>query len=204
MLKVLLLLVLLLVLLGAPRGLWGQAGAAGVLAEMATHAGVIFSGEVVSVARHDQQGFVEIRFQVDAAVRGCVAGGPYTVREWAGRWVGHSERYRVGQRLLMLLTPPGPAGLSAPVYGTDGAIPVVAGATGTLGDVGVAAQTIVDLRLLAARVAATPVVPTPVQAGAVHNNLIVVGPIAMDGTAAVWPALADVLLLLRGGSFAGA
>ncbi len=185
----------LLLLAGLPRGLWGQASATGVLVEMAAQAGVIFSGEVASVARHDDLGYVEVGFRVDAAVRGCTAGGAYTVREWAGRWLGHSERYRVGQRLLMLLTAPGPAGLSAPVYGSDGAIPILPGAPATAADEGVPAGPMVDLRLLTARV-------VPAQAGAVHNHLIVVGPIAIDGTAAAWPALTDVLALLRGGASA--
>lgn len=185
-----------LVLVGCSRGLWGQAGgAAGVLVEMAAQAGVIFAGQVLSVTRHDEQGYVEIGFQVDSAVRGCAAGGGYTVREWSGRWVGHSERYKVGQRLLMLLTAPGPAGLSAPVYGTDGAIRIVAGGIAGTADAG-AVETTVDLRLLAARV-------VPVAAGTVHDDSIPLLPVAVDGSAAVWPALTGVLTLLRGGVSAG-
>ena len=179
---------LLLVLVGLPRGLRAQA-AAGVLVEMASHAGVIFAGEVASISRHDDAGYVDVGFHVDAAVLGCQAGGTYTVREWAGRWIGHGQRYLVGQRLLMLLTPPGPAGLSAPVYGIDGAIAIVAGAAGTVGDVGAGAGPVVDLRLLAARVNTGQASP--------RTDYVLAGTVAGDA-AAVWPALADVLALLGG------
>ncbi len=186
---------LLLLLMALPAGLRAQSAAAGVLVEMATHAGVIFAGEVAAVRRHDPQGYVEIEFRVDSAVRGCATGGTYRVREWAGRWLGHSERYRAGQRLLMMLTAPGPAGLSAPVYDTDGAIPIVGGSAGTADDAGVAAEPVVDLRLLAARV-------VPATAADTRNNLIIVGPVAVDGSTAAWPSLTDVLALLRGGAVA--
>lgn len=203
--KVLWLLLLLSASVSGP-GARAQA-AAGVLVEMATHAGVIFSGEVISVARHDDAGFVEVQFHIQSAVRGCVEGGAYTLREWAGRWAGQDDRYRVGQRRLMLLTAPGPAGLSAPVYGADGAIPVVAGAAATPGEAGPAAEPLVDLRLLAVRAqpGAQPVAPAIAAPGLqndLHNHLLIVGPIAIDGTASVFPALGSILALLRGGASA--
>ncbi len=120
---------------------------------MASHAGVIFAGEVASIARHDERATLKCGFAWIRAVLGCRAGAAYTVREWAGRWVGHGARYQVGQRLLMLLAPPGAAGLSAPVYGVDGAVPITPGAVGTATDLGLAPGPLVDLRLLAARVA---------------------------------------------------
>ena len=61
---------------------------------------------------------------MDQAIRGCTAGTPYILREWAGLWAGDSQRYRVGQRLLMLLHAPSAAGMSSPVGGLDGAIPI--------------------------------------------------------------------------------
>ena len=178
--------VLILLLLLVPAASRAQASA---LVEMASQAGVIFAGEVVSVAHHDAQGYVEVQFHVSSAVLGCTPG-LYTVREWAGRWAGHPERYLPGQRLLMLLTAPGPSGLIAPVYGSDGAIPILPGATGTLGDVGPAAEPVVDLRLLATRV-------PPVDSTGTHTDLLVMSPVALDGTA--WPALSNILALLRGG-----
>jgi hypothetical protein len=98
-------------------------------------AGVIFAGQVVAVrqlqAVGGATGVVEITFAVDDAVRGA-GGGSYTLREWAGLWPGGDEPFRVGQRYLMLLHSPGAAGLSSPVGGMDGAIPIrgVASAAG--------------------------------------------------------------------------
>ena len=72
----------------------------------------------------ERSGVVEVEFRVDQAVRGCAAGGPYMLREWAGLWAAGNQRYRVGQRLLMMLHAPGAAGMSSPVGGMDGAIPI--------------------------------------------------------------------------------
>jgi len=94
---------------------------------MAQMAAVIFSGEVIAVRRHgaadSSTGTVEIEFAVQDAVRG-VTGSVYTLREWAGLWPAGDEPFRVGQRYLMLLHSPGAAGLSSPVGGMDGAIPI--------------------------------------------------------------------------------
>jgi hypothetical protein len=101
------------------------------LHQMADRADVIFVGRVTAVKRQDggdvASGVVEIDFQVDQAVRGCAAGTPYALREWAGLWEGDDRRYRVGERLLMLLHAPGAGGMSSPVDGLDGAIPIVRG-----------------------------------------------------------------------------
>lgn len=128
------------------------------LHEMTDAAGVIFAGQVVEV-RRTSESVVEVEFRVDRAVRGCAAGGPYVLREWAGLWVGVA-RYRVGQRLMMLLRSPGASGMSSPVGGMDGVIPIrgvqsdLAGATA----VGAAAAAplesaveMVDLRWVGAR-----------------------------------------------------
>ncbi len=110
-------------------------------------AGVIFTGQVVAVKRHDPAngaaGVVEIQFAVEDAVRG-VTGGTYTLREWAGLWPGGNEPFRVGQRYLMLLHTPSAAGLSSPVGGMDGAIPIRGGTTGD--------SRVVDLGWVATRV----------------------------------------------------
>ena len=110
-------------------------------------AGVIFTGQVVAVRRHaandGSAGVVEIDFAVDDAVRG-VSGGVYTLREWAGLWTAGDQPFRVGQRYLMLLHSPGPAGLSSPVGGMDGAIPIRGGTA-------LASRTI-DLRWIRTRV----------------------------------------------------
>jgi hypothetical protein len=106
------------------------------LHQMSDRAGVIFVGRVSEVRRlgsgNVAAGVVEIRFEVEQAVRGCSAG-VYVLREWAGLWEGDNQRYRVGQRLLMMLHAPNAAGLSSPVDGMDGAIPIVRGGSALLG-----------------------------------------------------------------------
>ena len=98
------------------------------LHEMSDAAGVIFAGQVTAVRRvagvGRASGVVEVDFRVENSVRGCVSGGTYTLREWAGLWAGGNARYRVGQRLLMMLRAPGASGMSSPVGGMDGAIPI--------------------------------------------------------------------------------
>lgn len=114
---------------------WGQAATSAgsqtvtdVLHEMSNRADVIFMGQVLAVrlpgGAGPASGIVEVDFRVDQAIRGCRAGEPYVLREWGGLWAGNSQRYRVGQRLLMLLRAPSAAGLSSPVGGLDGAIPI--------------------------------------------------------------------------------
>jgi len=122
-----------------------------VLKAMSERAGVIFTGRVLAVhAATETPGVVEVEFHVDTAVRGC-SPGSYTLREWSGLWAAGVQRYRVGDRLLMLLHAPGVAGLSSPVDGLDGAIPIRQGGktkpyTGTS-----APPRIVDLRWLGAK-----------------------------------------------------
>jgi len=94
---------------------------------MSRLAGAIFAGQVVAVRRIDGEngatGVVEIQFAVEDAVRG-VNGSIYTLREWAGLWPAGEGPFRVGQRFLMLLHVPSEAGLSSPVGGMVGAIPI--------------------------------------------------------------------------------
>jgi hypothetical protein len=96
-------------------------------------------------------GWVEVEFRVEEAIRGCVGQGTYLLREWAGLWAGGVMRYRVGERLLMLLHGPAASGLSSPVGGQDGAIPITAGAP-KVGDIG---EQAVDLRWIQARLLRT-------------------------------------------------
>lgn len=137
------------------------AGAAAELQLMSSHAAVIFSGQVVAIFREDSAGFVDIRFRIDEAVRGCPKAGFYVLREWVGLWTGDPNRYSVGQRRLMLLTARGPSGMSSPVGGMDGAIPLLATGVAPIADAaGVApsdtaaapAALAADLRWIQARV----------------------------------------------------
>ncbi len=128
-----------------------------VLHQMSDRADVIFVGQVVAIRPHDGDGmgagFVEVDFEVDQAIRGCT-GGAYVLREWAGLWSGDANRYRVGQRLLMMLHAPGASGLSSPVGGLDGAIPIrgVADASPLTTAVANPPVPIADLRWLGAKV----------------------------------------------------
>jgi hypothetical protein len=121
-----------------------------VLHDFSDKAGVIFAGQVLEV-RRPGTGVMEVEFRVDEAVRGCSVGTPFVLREWDGLWAGGSPRYRVGQRLLMLLHAPSAAGMSSPVGGMDGAIPIRQGNAATEA-AGAAQPPYVDLRWLGARV----------------------------------------------------
>ena len=128
-----------------------------VLHQMSDKADIIFVGQVAAIRPHEDNGTdagsVEIDFDVDEAIRGC-AGGAYVLREWAGLWSGDAHRYRVGQRLLMMLHAPGAGGLSSPVGGMDGAIPIrgVAGASPLAVSAADAPVPVADLRWLGAKV----------------------------------------------------
>ncbi len=129
---------------------------------MSDAVGVIFTGEVMRVLHvggdTGSLGSVEIEFQVENAVRGCASGDRYVLREWAGLWGAAEVRYRVGQRMLMLLRTPGLAGLSSPVGGMDGAIPIrgvvsdLAGGGLVSGTSAAAPVEMVDLRWVGAQV----------------------------------------------------
>jgi hypothetical protein len=131
------------------------------LREMSGAAGVIFVGQVSSVrvvqGGGGAPGVVEVVFRVDQVVRGCSAGGTYVLKEWQGLWEGGDARYRVGERLLMLLRSPGASGLSSPVGGMDGAIPIrgVESQIGSGASVSAASaaapEPMVDLRWVGAR-----------------------------------------------------
>ncbi|WP_188759161.1 hypothetical protein [Edaphobacter acidisoli] len=120
------------------------------LHQMADKADVIFAGQVIAIHQHEGQsgasGFVEVDFRVDQAVRGCAAGMPYALREWAGLWEGGARRYHVGEQLLMFLHAPGPSGLSSPVSGMDGAVPIHGGSSPLTAGATTAQYPMADLR----------------------------------------------------------
>ena len=120
-----------------------------VLQQMSGRAGVIFIGQVLAV-RPAASGVVEVDFRVDTAIRGCSAG-VYTLREWAGLWAVGDRRYHVGQSLLMLLHTPSAAGLSSPIDGLNGAVPILQGGSATPYVGSAAPARIVDLRWLGAK-----------------------------------------------------
>jgi len=122
-----------------------------LLHQLSDKADVIFAGQVLAI-RRPNGGVVEVDFRVDQAIRGSAVGAPYILREWAGLWVTDNQRYRVGQRLLMLLHAPSAAGMSSPVGGLDGAIPIRQGGMATqLADSAGPPRPFVDLRWLGTR-----------------------------------------------------
>ncbi len=126
-----------------------RAPAASVGAELrglASRAGVVFVGQVQKI--EPKGGVVEITFAVQQPVLGVV-GGTYVMREWAGRWTGGEQRYWVGERAMVFLHAPsaaigGGAGLSSPVDGMMGVVPVV--------PMGANGSALLDVRWLASRV----------------------------------------------------
>lgn len=130
------------------------------LHDMTRLAGVIFAGSVIGIHRRagvaGAAGTVEVEFAVETAIRG-VAGTTCTLREWAGLWAAGDEPFRIGQRYLMLLHAPGASGLSSPIGGADGAIPIH-GEAGPLAD-----SRAVDLRWIATQVARTVAYRVPLR-----------------------------------------
>lgn len=126
------------------------------LHQMADKADVIFAGQVIAIHQHGAQngasGYVEVEFRVDQAVRGCTAGVPYVLHEWAGLWEGGARRYHVGEQLLMFLYAPGPSGLSSPVSGMDGAVPIHGGGSPLTVGATTAQYPIADLRWVSTHV----------------------------------------------------
>jgi hypothetical protein len=83
-------------------------------------------------------------------------------------WVAGDARYRVGQRLLMFLHAPGASGMSSPVGGADGVIPIRGTASTPQVSSATTASTpmIADLRWVGTRlVRVVPYVTSPVVTG---------------------------------------
>ena len=127
----------------------------GKLQSMAARASVIFAGQVVSIARHGSM--VEVTFRVDQIVAGT-PGATYVLREWAGLWAPGVSRYSVGQRALLFANPASKAGLSSPVDGAEGVVPVMVQ--------GANAPALLDIRRLAASLLRSPSTPLPTEAAA--------------------------------------
>jgi hypothetical protein len=94
------------------------------LVQLNRNSGYIFVGTVKSVTRVEPTspggvGTVLITFHVENAVRGVHDGQTLVIREWAGRWES-GEHYRVGERTMLFLFPPGKLGLTSPVGGELG------------------------------------------------------------------------------------
>lgn len=119
----------------------GDTSVGGAMRRLASRAGMVFVGQVIRVEHRG--GVVEITFKVDEVVQGKV-GATYTLREWGGLWIAGQQRYPLGQRAMFFLRTPTDSGLSSPVDGMDGVVPVV--------PMGGHAAPLLDVRRLATRV----------------------------------------------------
>jgi hypothetical protein len=115
------------------------------LRHLAFNAGVAFAGSVQSIELPDADhpSSVIVTFQVIQPMLGDL-GPVYTLREWAGLWTMGRQRYTVGQRALFFLHPVNAAGLSSPVDGMEGILPLIP----TSAD----ASPLLDVRRLATRI----------------------------------------------------
>jgi hypothetical protein len=103
----------------------------GTFAQIASTAGIIFAGRVVSVGRAKSPltpgpASTSITFQVEHATRGVTSGERLTIHEWCGLWA-RGEHYRVGERVVLFLFPPSRLGLTSPVAGRLGRFEVIRG-----------------------------------------------------------------------------
>ena len=81
-------------------------------------------------AIHAETGIYCVSIQVKQGVRGVRTGDQITIREWAGLWTGapaNETHYRVGERAIFFLYPPGRSGLTSTVGGRAGKLPVTGG-----------------------------------------------------------------------------
>ncbi|MGA7158494.1 MAG: hypothetical protein WBY53_16725 [Acidobacteriaceae bacterium] len=146
------------------------ASVGGELRGLASRADVVFVGQVEKI--ENQGGVVQITFAVEQPVLGAV-GGTYGMREWAGRWTGGQRRYFVGERAMFFLHAPkvaadGSVGLSSPVDGMMGVVPVV--------PMGANGKALLDVRWLAARMrrsVGTPLVDADAGAMALEDAVTV-------------------------------
>jgi len=152
---------------------------------LASRAGVVFVGRVEKIETKEGTagemggGVVEITFSVEQPVLGVV-GGSYVMREWAGRWTGGQQPFRVGQRAMFFLHAPSLAGLSSAVDGMIGVVPVV--------PMGVNEPALLDVRWLATRVRRTVgarLAGTPGAAGISQGGMALVDGVAV---AKAWKA----------------
>jgi hypothetical protein len=87
-------------------------------------AGTIFSGTVKRVQRRpatrgQSVETVAITFHVENAIRGVALGRDVTISQWIGLW-SSGQRYRLGERVLLLLYPRSKLGLTSSVAGSVG------------------------------------------------------------------------------------
>jgi hypothetical protein len=115
------------------------------LRSLAARASTVFVGQVTSITR--KGGVVEIAFRVDQSILGS-ASSTFTLREWAGLWPPGQARYWPGERAMLFLHAPTASGLTSPVAGPSGIIPVLVQGAGL--------DPLLDIRLLDANLLRQP------------------------------------------------
>ncbi len=118
---------------------------------LASRAAVVFAGEVTAIRPTGD--VVAIDFRVDQVLKGA-ATATFTLREWAGLWTGGQPRYAPGERAILFLNAPGKNGISSPVDGMDGVLPLtptIAGPTGPSDNMTTAAPIAANVDRLAVR-----------------------------------------------------
>jgi len=122
------------------------------LRHLAANAGAAFLGTIQKIEppTPDHPSTVIITFQVTQPILG-EPGSVYTLREWSGLWTMGRQRYTIGQRALFFLHPVNAAGLSSPVDGMEGILPLIP----TAAD----APPLLDIRRLTTRILRTPTAP---------------------------------------------
>jgi hypothetical protein len=114
----------------APTGPAASSSQQKIFQQLVQSAGMIFSGRVTSIESSSPlrsgHSATAITFQVEHALLGVSAGKTLTIHEWAGLW-DRGERYRIGERILLLLYAPSKFGFTSPVGGNSGKFAVNSG-----------------------------------------------------------------------------
>ena len=145
----------------------GSNDVSSVMRSLSSRAGVIFVGQVEKIQPNG--GVMDIVFSVQQHVAGDV-GDTYTLREWSGRWAGGQQRYNVGERAMIFLYPPNAAGISSPVDGMAGVVPLI--------PMGAKEDALLDIRFLETRLErplGAPIADADFGAIALNDALAIVG-----------------------------
>ena len=94
-----------------------------VLRTLFDNAGTIFTGEVTAIRQAPYSSIIEVDFHVEDAIRG-VQNSTYTLHQWITHPLFLDAPYQLGERNLLFLHALTPSGLSSPVGGQIGKIPL--------------------------------------------------------------------------------
>lgn len=142
--------VLLMALLGGVTpGRAQETSVGAAIRSLAVAASDVIVGQVVAIQRHD--GVVDVVFHVDATLQGS-AQDSFKLREWAGLWPPGMQRYAIGQRVMLFAHAASAAGLSTPVRGSEGVVPLALDVSAGSG----AGTVLLDMTRLASTVVRSP------------------------------------------------